>query len=285
MISSVPQILIPIDFSEQAIIALDQSYNLAKFYKAELSLIYVIDDAHAAQMSADEEAGIRAKLEELAATTSKKHNIKVNAIVANGPVSDKILELAASLKTKMIIMGTNGSKGQKEGYVGSNSLKVVEKAQCPVVTIKGKSMREGCKNIVLPIDLTKESLQKVKKAIELGKLYGATIRMISVSFSQDKSLVNRLIRKIEEATFLIKSEVNCTSEIVNAVEGRDSLAQIVLDYADKVKADLIMIMTQQEEDLKLVPIAATSAAHYIISNSDVPVMSIVPSLKLHQIQD
>jgi nucleotide-binding universal stress UspA family protein len=282
MISSVPQIVIPIDFSEQSIIALDQSYNLAKFNKAELSLVYVIDDKH----ESVDEAAMKAKLEELAETAGKKHNIKVNAIVIKGPVSDKILEVAGSLKTKMIIMGTNGSKGLKEGgAAGSNSLKVVEKANFPVVTIKGKSMREGCKNIVLPIDLTKESLQKVKKAIELGKLYGATIRMISVSFSQDKSTLNRLIRKIEEATFLIKSEVNCTSEIVNAVEGRDSLAQIVLDYSNKVQADLIMIMTQQEEDLKLVPIAATSDAHYIISNSDVPVMSIVPSLKLHQVKD
>lgn len=285
MISSVPQILIPIDFSEQSIIALDQSYNLAKFYKAELSLIYVIDDTNATGESDEEEIRMKAKLEDLAATVSKKHSINVNAILAKGPVSDKILEIAGNLKTKMIIMGTNGSKGHKEGIVGSNSLKVVEKAKCPVVTIKGKSMREGCKNIVLPIDLTKESLQKVKKAIELGKLYGATIRMISVSFSQDKSLLNRLMRKIEEATFLIKSEVNCTSEVVNAVEGRDTLAQIVLDYANKVKADLVMIMTQQEEDLKLVPIATTSAAHYIISNSDIPVMSIVPTLKLHQVQD
>ena len=46
MNSSINQILIPIDFSDQAIIALDQSYNLAKFYKAELTLLYVIDEGN-----------------------------------------------------------------------------------------------------------------------------------------------------------------------------------------------------------------------------------------------
>jgi nucleotide-binding universal stress UspA family protein len=143
-------------------------------------------------------------------------------------------------------------------------------------------MREGCKNIVLPIDLTKESLQKAKKAIELGKLYGATIRLVSVLFGQDKTMENRLNRKIEEATFLIKSEVPCTSEIIKARED-DSLASIVVDYANKVQADLIMIMTQQEEESKILPIDANSAAHYIISNSDVPVMSIVPTIKLHHV--
>lgn len=284
MYSSLPQILIPVDFSEQSLIALDQSYNLAKFYNAELSLLYVIAEGTVTHGNSDDDGMLKAKLEELAATISKKRNIKANTIVEKGSVSDKILEISTKLKTKMIIMGTNGGQSLKKGFVGSNALKVVEGAKCPVVTIKGKSMREGCKNIVLPIDLTKESLQKAKKAIELGKLYGATIRLVSVLFGQDKTLENRLNRKIEEATFLIKSEVPCTSEIIKAKEN-DSLAPIVVDYANKVQADLIMIMTQQEEESKFIPIDTDSAAHYIISHSDIPVMSIVPSIKLHQVAE
>jgi len=282
MYTSLPQILIPVDFSEQSLIALEQSFNLAKFYNAELSLLYVIAEGNITHGNSDDDGMIKAKLEELAATISKKGRINVNTIVEKGSVSDKILEVSAHLKTKMIIMGTTGGQIQKKGLVGSNALKVVEGAKCPVVTIKGKSMREGCKNIVLPIDLTKESLQKAKKAIELGKLYGATIRLVSVLFGQDKTMENRLNRKIEEATFLIKSEVPCTSEIIKARED-DSLASIVVDYANKVQADLIMIMTQQEEESKILPIDANSAAHYIISNSDVPVMSIVPTIKLHHV--
>lgn len=281
---SVPQILIPIDFSEQSLIALDQSYNLARFYNAELSLLYVMDDEKKAHESADEnatESQAEAKLEELGTMVSKKNNIKTNIIVTKGPVADKILEVAAGLKTRMILMGTNGSKGSKEKVVGSNALKVVEGAKCPVVTIKGKTMREGCKNIVLPIDLTKESAEKVKYAVDLGKRYGATIRVISILFGQDKSEVKRLTMQMEQAVFLIKSEVSCTSEMIRAAEGQ-TLAQAIIDYANKVRADLIMIMTQQEKELKIVPISAHSAAHDIISNSDIPVMSIVPSLKLQQ---
>ena len=44
MIQSTNKILVPIDFSEQSLIALDQSYNLAKKYNAEITLLHVVED-------------------------------------------------------------------------------------------------------------------------------------------------------------------------------------------------------------------------------------------------
>ena len=37
------KILVPIDFSEQSLIALKQSYNLAKIQDAEIVLLYVLE--------------------------------------------------------------------------------------------------------------------------------------------------------------------------------------------------------------------------------------------------
>jgi nucleotide-binding universal stress UspA family protein len=155
---------------------------------------------------------------------------------------------------------------------------VVKEASCPVVTIKGKHPREGCKNIVLPIDITKESREKVDSAIELGKLYGATIRVISVLFSHDEFVVNRLTRQMEQVkNFIKKAEVKCTAEMIKTTKGRESLADAIIDYSNKVEADLIMIMTQQEGDIT--PLFIGSTAQGIINNAETPVMSIVPSIK------
>ena len=38
------QILVPIDFSEQSLIALSQSYNIAKFHNCAITLLHVIDE-------------------------------------------------------------------------------------------------------------------------------------------------------------------------------------------------------------------------------------------------
>ena len=53
-------------------------------------------------------------------------------------------------------MGTNGaSKGIAKKFIGSTE-KVVRSLKCPVITIKGKDHKEGCDNIILPLDLERD---------------------------------------------------------------------------------------------------------------------------------
>ncbi len=285
MQSNVNQILIPMDFSDQALIALEQSYNLAQFYNAEVTLLYVMEDhgtlskifaKNYNEVAVKKE--LEEKLQELAHDTEKKRKLKVNTIVAKGKVYDKILEVADMINACMIIMGASGSVGIRKRFIGANTLRVIREATCPVVTIKGKHHREGCKIIVLPIDLSKETREKVTKAVELGKLYGSTIRVISVLFTLDEFVVNRLTRQMDQVKSIIqKAGIKCTTEMVKAIKGEESLGEAIVDYATKVDADLIMLMTQQEEETS--PMFVGSTAHAIINLSDIPVMSIAPKHK------
>jgi len=273
------------DFSDQALIVLDQSYNLAQFYNAEITLLYVIEESGPLSKifaKSYDEAAIKKEIEEklhsMGQEIEKKRKVKVNTIVAKGPVYEKILEIADMINAKMIMLGTNGTVGIRKKFIGSNALRVVREAKCPVVTIRGKHHREGCKNIILPIDLSKETREKVNKAIEFGKLYGSTIRVVSVLFTLDEFIVNRLTRQMDQVKSIIqKGGVKCTAEMIKAIKGEESLSQAVVDYANKVDADLIMIMTQQEGELS--PLFVGSTAQGIINHSDVPVMSIVPSVR------
>jgi len=285
MSKPMPQVLIPIDLSEQSLITLDQSHNLARFYRAELTILYVIDSGKKLDVNIDEEAhkkDIIYKLYELAAAVSKKHNIKVNPLLAKGQVYQKILDVAEMVRAKLIIMGANGAISLNKRGVDSHTLRVVEGAKCPVVTIKGKQLRSSYKNIVLPLDLTKETTEKVKYAIDLGKTYGASIRVVSVLSEQNRSEVKRLEMQMKQAAFLIRSEVTCTTDLIKIIQGHEKPAQTVVDYVKKVDADLLMIMTQQEQASKIIPITNTSDTHDILNNSDISVMSIVPSVRQEQ---
>jgi nucleotide-binding universal stress UspA family protein len=129
------------------------------------------------------------------------------------------------------------------------------------------------------LDLTKETKDKVGKAIELAKLYGgAQIRVVSVVLTPDEFVVNKLTRQLSQVRVQIEeSGVGCTAEIVKSIKGNESLAEIIIDYAHKVDGDLIMIMTQQEVDFTLYFIG--SSAQEIINQSDIPVLSIIPVTK------
>ncbi|MGB3948034.1 MAG: universal stress protein [Bacteroidia bacterium] len=282
MIQHTNKILVPVDFSEQSLIALDQSYNLAKEYHAEITLLYVIEEngllskLFSSEQHETLRNEIQDKLDELAADVEQKRQLKVNTLIAKGVIYEKIAEIAELINATMIIMGTNGEQGLKKRFIGSNALRVTRESQIPVITIKGKHHRNGCKNIVLPLDLTKETREKVSKAVELSRLFhGATVRVVSILFTTDEFLVNRLNRQLGQVkAFLEKEEVTCTAKIVNAVKDKGNLAEHVIEYAKQVDGDLIMIMTQQEVDFTELFIG--SAAQEIINQSPIPVFSIRP---------
>jgi len=285
MTQSTKKILVPIDFSEQSLIALEQSYNLAREYHAEITLLNVIeeDNVFAKLFSDQQHEDLKNKhlkqLDELASKVAKEHNIVVNTVVIKGRIYEKIAEVADVISATMIIMGTNGSEGLKKKFIGSNALRVVRESTVPVITIKGKHHRDGCKNIILPLDLSKETREKVSKAIELSRLFhGATVRVVSVLLTKDEFIVNKLTRQMDQVqAFLEKENVSCTAEIIKGIKGEETLAQNILEYAYKMEGDLILIMTQQELGSTMYFVG--SSAQEIINNSKIPVMSIVPTPK------
>jgi nucleotide-binding universal stress UspA family protein len=285
MSASTPQVLIPIDFSPQSLLALEQSPRIAKFYKAELTLLFVIDDGNTLKKVLKKKVDpslielIQQRLNQASEPIAKKHNLKVNTLISKGRIYEEILEEAEKIDAKLIIMGKSGStKGLKKKLIGSNAIRVVKESKCPVITIKGKHPREGCKNILLPIDLSKESREKVKNAIMLGKLYGATVHVVSTTFELNKESTALLTKQVQLVKkFIEESGVKCTTELVKTDKKKSSIAETVVKYANKIDADLIILMTQQEGQKK--PAFLGSTAQDIINDSDVPVMSIVPSLK------
>jgi nucleotide-binding universal stress UspA family protein len=170
-------------------------------------------------------------------------------------------------------MGTTGSQGLKK-FIGSNTLRVIRESPSPVISIKGKKHISGCKNILLPLDLTKETREKVSKSIEIASLYGSTIHLVSVITTNDEFIVNKLHRQMKQVhEYISKSGIPCTVEFIQ----NDDVTKSILSYSKKIKADLIMIMTQEENWTDLMFIG--SSAQQIINSSDIPVLSIRPREK------
>src|SRR3990172_5473526 len=107
-------------------------------------------------------------------------------------IFQKIVELAGMINADFIFMGTSGSMGIMK-FIGSNTLRVIRESNIPVISVKGKHHRKGCRNIVLPLDVTKETREKVSKAIWLSGIYpDAVIRIVAVLTSTSGDSSNRL---------------------------------------------------------------------------------------------
>ena len=277
---SASKILVPIGFSSQSIIALGQAFNLAKIKNSDVVLLSVIKEQSIMQTlfsddKSDElKSKVKEKLDAIALEYSDEYGIDVDTMVAKGKIYEQINEVSEMISADLIVMGTNGSQGRSSKVIGSNAEKVVRLSKCPVITIKGKSHRDGCDNIILPIDLENETKQKVTYALEYARYWNATVRVISVVLKDSEEIREKLTKNINQVKdFIITAGVKCTAELIEG-EKKQTLGDFIFEYEKRFDADLIMIMTKKEELSLSNNISDT--ARYIINNSEIPVMSIRP---------
>ena len=277
---SVSKILVPIGFSDQSIVALGQAFNLARIKKSDIVLLSVIKEQSVMQAlftddkSDDLKAKVKEKLNSIAQVYSKEYGIDVDIMVSKGKIYEKINEVSEMISADLIVMGTNGSQGRSSKVIGSNAEKVVRLSKCPVITIKGKEHRDGCENIILPIDLENETKQKTTYAIEYARYWNATVRVVSVVLGNNNDERVTLKKNLNQVkNFIANAGVECTAELVEG-DKKQSLGDFVFDYERRFDSDLIMIMTKKEELGFSDNISVT--ARYIINNSEIPVMSIRP---------
>jgi len=281
MESTTNNILVPLDFSEQSLVGLGQSYNLAKLANAEITLLHVIRDNNSiwnlftVKEQEDTITKLENKLKEFAEVISERKDIKINTIISKGSPVDQILKTAADINAKFIVMGTTSADNISKKILGTYATRVIREAKCPVLTVKGKHHRDGCDNIILPLDLTKETREKISKAIYLAKYFGSSVHAISVMTTDDEKTKDLLYLQLEQVQkFISKQGIECTTKLLFSSNNIEKIVEALIDYANKANGDLITIMTQQETEFKEFFIG--SLAKQIIHKSDIPVMSIAP---------
>jgi nucleotide-binding universal stress UspA family protein len=257
------RILIPYDFSETAALALEHATFLAKLTKAELHLVYVIE-AHSFV-----ETNASAKFKEMAEKIHQASGITVEQHIEKGKIYKTINNTAEKLKADLIIMGTHGASGFQEELMGSNAYKVVSSAPCPVISVQTHSNKIGFHSIILPIDNSHSSRQKVVPAIEIAKLYKSAIHVVGLIHKSNEETMRKFEVKIAGVkSFVIQHDVTCTSKILSG----EKLSAMLMEEAIQLNADLLVIMTDQEGG----GIFMGSGAQDVVNHSRIPVMSVRP---------
>jgi nucleotide-binding universal stress UspA family protein len=275
------RILIPYDFSETAQLALEHAVFMAKLHKAEITLAYVmesysfasaISSAFGKSQSEFEkkiESSANEKLQALADKLHHDSGMKVTFKMESGKIYKKIINIAEDTDIDIIVMGTHGVSGFQDFLVGSNTYRVVMGAPCPVISVQAHAKKIGFKDIVLPIDNSHSSRQKVKHSVEIAKHYNSIVHIAGMMTMSDVDMQRRFEIKIHQVqSFLEEHEIAHTVKIFKT----DNPASATMNYANQINSDLIIVMTDQEGT----GIFMGNYAQQIINQSKVPVMSIRP---------
>jgi len=146
----IKRILVPVDFSQPSIQALDYAIEFGQPFKPEFVVLHVLEPIYypgAGDMYGpgydmglvyqEIERAAHEQLSRLAVTLQKKR-LTVRTLLRVGTAYHAIVETAKKLKADLIIMSTHGRTGLSHVVMGSVAERVVRSAVCPVLTVRGQ---------------------------------------------------------------------------------------------------------------------------------------------------
>ncbi|MBU2649522.1 MAG: universal stress protein [Bacteroidetes bacterium] len=271
------KILVGIDFLESSINALKHAISIANNAKCDVLMLWVHRPEYDREVFLFEPEKlpeiIRGKFEDLIREyqpdlTGGKLEYKIR----EGKVYKELCREAEESEADMIIVGTHGSSGFEEFWIGSNANKIVSASSIPIITIRaGIDVKTPLSRIVIPIDSTIDTRQKVPFTSYLAKIHNAEIHILAVyttKIEEVRARVNRYAQQVAE--YLTDEGVRYTMSEADT----ENIREATIEYALKVKANLISIMTEQERttaNLWLGPYA-----QQMVNHSPIPVLSIHP---------
>ncbi|HAP00889.1 MAG TPA: hypothetical protein DCQ93_03080 [Bacteroidetes bacterium] len=274
------KLLVPTDFSDISLHALDYAAGIANNTGAEITLLHVYDAPEIPNLSKTFnmndliEKGINEKINEIKISNKNLLGVFIHSKVVNGNIHDKIEAVAKEIKADLIVMGTHGSSGirnMRKFILGSTAYRVVSEAPCPIITLREVKKKIAFKNIVLPIDNSKDTMKKVGLAIEWAKAFGSTVHILALTAFFEELVVQIKDLKEQVAEVVSELEKNGIKHQQKMIR-HQRVSDSVHDYAKKVNADLIMIATGQEN--AFTDAIFHSAARNIVTDSSVPVLSV-----------
>jgi nucleotide-binding universal stress UspA family protein len=271
------QIIVGIDFSKTSLHALQYAIFHANKTSADVMIIWVDAQTTSETIFSDGSAELREDANRNFEDIMKKYKGlmekgELTYKLRKGKVYFEIATLAKQINADLVITGTHGLTGFEEYWIGSNANRIVINAPCPVITIRNQfDFSSGISNIVVPIDHTKNTRQKVPFAVEIAKYWNAKIHLLALYSTKVKSLRALVDNSATEVRqYLREQGVPCICEAIPA----ENVTHSTIAYTEKIKAELITIMTEQETSTSNILLGAY--AQQMVNYSPVPVLSVHP---------
>ncbi len=260
-------IVVPWDFTHVAEHALAHAVKIGRMVNNDICLLHIVDPGISPKVEAEKSSQLKGLIEE----NSRKYNVSISYHISKGSIFSAIADFANEKEASLVVMGTHGMKGMQK-LTGSWALKVIVKSKIPFIVVQdAPSDQERYHNIVFPVDFRGENKEKMKMAIFMGKYFDSKIHML-VAVSSDKNLQKKTKTNLNFGIkYLIQN--NIEYEIHEVTKG--NFAQQTIDFAQKINADLILIVTTK--NITVADYVLGASEQYMIANSSrIPICCVNP---------
>lgn len=274
------KILVPVDFSPRSEYALKVGATLAKRHDIGLVVLHMLGISPAILTKDDSQEAMEAmyymKLAE------KRFNdflekeylkgLKIETTVQNYKLFHEIDDVAKEFGCDLIVMGSHGSSGLKEVFVGSNTERVVRSSEIPVLVIKHEEDNFRAENVVFANNFDKKSVKAFLRAKKFFEATNTNMKLVYINTPGDGF---RSSGEMEERVLEFLHEANVSDQF--GLEDVDyynaySIEEGIFAYSNKIHADLICIPTHGRKGLA--HFFSGSISEDLVNHSELPVLTI-----------
>ncbi len=246
------KLIVAVDLSGDSEFALETAAIIAKRNNAELLVLHMLEINEAPMTGTDSEHNEKIifflKLAEQKFENFLNKDflegITVTSIVKHYKVFSEIAELAENHSIDMIVMGSHGTSGMSEIFVGSNTEKVVRYSDIPVLVVKEKPTDLNFDTVTFACDFSNEMVAPYLKARTLfDDLQLLYVNVPGASFKNSSEM------EAMASAFLDKANGN-TEGIDDIIYTSDyTIENGILNASSRIEADLIAVPTHGRKGL------------------------------------
>lgn len=266
-------ILVGIDFSDCSLNALGHAVSIAEKSQSNIVMVWVNKLANDKDIvSKDHDLIIYGAKQHFAELIEKYLPIlgkeKISYIIKEGRVYDAMQTACEELDPMLVIIGTHGISGFSARWIGSNAYRMTLLLDVPIITIRGGvDINKTISKIIMPIDSTLETRQKLPLTVLLAKYFNATIYVLAVYTSEIKSVKERVNGYVKQVIKYLT--INDIDFVIDELHSNDVAKELIL-YATKNDANLISIMDEQEKSA--LNFFSGSFSMQLVSKSPYPIL-------------
>ncbi|PLX06123.1 MAG: hypothetical protein C0596_16695 [Marinilabiliales bacterium] len=238
------RIIVPIDFSPESIKGLELAIIYANKFNSDLQMVFVqaknpgkfhIELENQYNEAMDEFEKMKRKYKK------KLHqDCNFSYIIKSGKTHEEIAHQAEAFDDSMIICSTNGESGISDFIMGSNAYRIVQETERPVITVTSEKYIGNVEKIVMPLDITKETREKVPLVAKIAKAFDSEVHIIKVTSSTNDGIHNKLrMYATQVKKYFDEKGIKYQSSLLVG----DNITESTIEYAKTIDADLIAIMT------------------------------------------
>ncbi len=284
MLRNLQKILVPIDFTDVSLQALEFAANMCSKTNAELYVLHIIKkvsntSSYLVNMADDSDKVklVTQQIDALVIENEWLANIKIHTIVGYGKVHEVIFKISTDKLIDLIVMGTNGeifhmTDNMRKYVLGTNAYRTAEISEVPIITMQKDRKRKELKKIVLPIDIEDDSTtNKVEYAKNIAQMFGAEIHVVAMA--DDANNDERAVERMDAILKGVKSDIcQANIKVITSIIHTSDIPHDILDYCERAKADLVVIMCKKTK--KMEELILNSEERFIIKSSKIPVLSV-----------